>query len=397
MAGETKMEDSTIGKGSAEGRSGPLAAVVLAAGESGRMGDFKPMLPLGDEPVVARAAALFRAAGVSDIRVVVGRRGPEMAPVLRDIGVFAVENPDPGRGMFSSVVTGLEALPDGCRAVFVLPVDVPLVRPHTIARLADAWRRGRGRVLYPRFRSRRGHPPLIDVGLVPEIRRWRGSGGLRGALAQREEEAADVETADSGIHTNMNTPAAYRAVVSRHRHRHAPDPYECRAVLCNIHPVEKETYAHCRAVARLTVRFGAALAKAGVPLDMKALYAAGMLHDIARRESRHAERGAEMLRRLGFDAVAEIVETHMDLPVQGEGPPTEAEVLYLADKRIQGRRLVSLDERFAGKKTRLRGDPAARRALLDRLEAARRIEEKMHRVLQRPVDAMLDHRAGGLQ
>jgi hypothetical protein len=87
-----------------------LAAIVLAAGRSSRMGELKPLLPLGDGTVIGRAVGAYLEGGVSDVRVVVGWRGAEVAAATADLGVDTVTNGGWQRGMFSSVAVGVASL-----------------------------------------------------------------------------------------------------------------------------------------------------------------------------------------------------------------------------------------------------------------------------------------------
>jgi len=106
-------------------------AIVLAAGYSSRMGKFKPLLPLGETTVLGRVITLFRDAGFSDIRIVVGYRSEELLPLLGKMGVPYIVNQNFHAGMFSSVVAGVKGLEKSTDAFFILPVDIPLIRPWT--------------------------------------------------------------------------------------------------------------------------------------------------------------------------------------------------------------------------------------------------------------------------
>ena len=111
------------------GKKEKVAALILAAGYSSRMGNFKPLLPLSGHSVIEYVVTNFRAAGISDIRVVVGFRAQDMLPVLRGLAVKPVINSRYAEGMFSSVVAGFQALyDDGVEAALLLPVDTPLVK-----------------------------------------------------------------------------------------------------------------------------------------------------------------------------------------------------------------------------------------------------------------------------
>lgn len=108
---------------------------------------------------------------------------------------------------------------------------------------------------------------------------------------------------------------------------------------------------HCRAVARTALRFSAALPE----MDVRLLYSAALLHDVARGEKKHAALGAEWLRMLGYEKTAALVEQHHDY----EGRElNEAALLYLADKCVQEDRLVPLDARFEASRQKCRGEAA---------------------------------------
>ena len=192
-----------------------FAAVVVAAGLSSRMDGFKPLLPLGSSTVLGCAAGLLRAAGVEFVLAVAGYRAEEVATEALRLSIGCVRNKDFQSGMFSSVTTGLQALPDGFDGVFVLPADIPLVRPGTIRGLMA---RFRGKpALYPVFAGKRGHPPLIASRCLPRILGWEGVDGLRGALGhmEHEEGADEMICADENILFDLDTPEDYRQAAHR--------------------------------------------------------------------------------------------------------------------------------------------------------------------------------------
>ena len=115
-----------------------LAAIVLAAGRSSRMHELKPLLEAGGRTLLERAVGAFTAVGIDDVVVVTGHRGDEVAPVAARAGAGTVPNPRFDDGMYSSVQAGVAALAAGVTRFFLLPADVPLVRPETVGRLARA-------------------------------------------------------------------------------------------------------------------------------------------------------------------------------------------------------------------------------------------------------------------
>ena len=117
--------------------------------------------------------------------------------------------------------------------------------------------------------------------------------------------------------------------------------------------------------------------------------AGALLHDIAREQPRHADAGADLLERLHYRRVAAVVRPHVRLGDRAGDEPDEAQVVYLADKLVQGTRVVGLDARFAVRLERFAGDPEARAAVLERKEEAARVLRRVERILGAPVDEVL--------
>ncbi len=178
---------------------GECSALILCAGRSSRMGAFKPLLPLGEETLLERVIRLFREAGIADVTAVLGHRAECAVPVLQRHGVRPALNDRYDEGMLSSVKAGVGTLNRSRRAFFLLPVDIPLVRPETLQALIGAFREGTADICRPCFRGRRGHPPLISSTLIPAIVEFDGPGGLRTFLARYRGSTADVAVEDPGI------------------------------------------------------------------------------------------------------------------------------------------------------------------------------------------------------
>jgi molybdenum cofactor cytidylyltransferase len=180
-----------------------IGAVVLAAGGSSRMGSPKALLTTA----AGTTFATLRDAGVDAVRVVA-------AP-----GAFPVEdpvtNPDPSRGMLSSVQCGLRALPEGCDAILVWPVDHPLVTSSTVAAMIAAFRADDPPIVVPVHGGRRGHPVLFASRVVPELLSADPGIGAR-RVVHAHSDRLELPVADPGILDDIDTPDDYRRVaVSR--------------------------------------------------------------------------------------------------------------------------------------------------------------------------------------
>ncbi len=357
----------------------PITGIILAAGCSERMGRFKPLLEIGGVPAVLRCVNLFREAGVNDMVAVTGHKREILEPVLHEAGVRTVFNGQYGEGMFTSVRAGLAAVDSTARGVLVLPADIPLVRPWTVKRLMEEFRKQDGRIIYPVFKTKRGHPPLIDRALIKDILEWNGDDGLRGALASLEEDAVNLPVADRNILVDMDTTGDYEEIERRWRRKAIPSDEECEEILTGIFGVPGRVISHSRAVARVARFIASELNGRGHSLDMDLLNAAALLHDIARNEPDHAAAGGRIVRVMGFPDVAAVIESHMDIEVYPENPIGPAEVLYLADKMTSEDRVVYLEERFCESWRKHGGNRGAVRRIEERYKNALFIKDKIDR------------------
>ena len=185
------------------------SALILCAGCSSRMGGLKPLLPLDGQTLIERIIRLFRQVGIEDILAVLGHEAERILPLLEQFGVDPVINERFTEGMFSSVQAGVGRINRNCRAFFLLPVDIPLVRPETLQALLAAFEREKGEICHPTFRGKHGHPPLLSAALIPEILDFQGEGGLRALLSRYKGRTTDVVVDDPGILLDLDTREDY--------------------------------------------------------------------------------------------------------------------------------------------------------------------------------------------
>ncbi len=194
-----------------------IAALILAAGFSSRMGALKPLLPLGHATLLDRAIQCFRRGGIEDVTVVLGHDAEKIRPVALQNGVKCVFNPRYAQGMLSSIVAGIQSFDSAIGAFFLLPADIPLVKPETIRHLLRASDSHAAPVLYPCFGGMRGHPPLIRLDGLRDLDPFQ-AGGLRHYLRALDDRARHVEVMDGGILMDCDTPDDYRRILA-HGHR----------------------------------------------------------------------------------------------------------------------------------------------------------------------------------
>jgi molybdenum cofactor cytidylyltransferase len=177
--------------------NGRAAAVVPAAGRSERFGGMKLVAAIGGEPLLDHTLRSLIDGGLAPIVVV---RSPDSSlDAVARLGhhaVVTVVNPDPGRGMFSSIQTGLAAAP--AAPTLVLPADMPFVAAGTTALVARTVARA-DKVVVPVFRGHRGHPVGLPARLREALLMFDPSQSLKQALTALEEEWLEVEVDDEGV------------------------------------------------------------------------------------------------------------------------------------------------------------------------------------------------------
>ncbi len=371
-----------------------ISAIILAAGYSSRMGDFKPLLKYGPRTVLERSVRLFQEAGVEDVLVVVGYRRDDLIPLLRQWNARWAINERFDDGMFSSIRTGIGALEPSRKAFFLLPVDVPLVRSTTVRDLIEVFGRSAPHATYPCFLGRRGHPPLISTELREGILNWHGNGGLRSFLNTEPLRSVEVEVADEHVVLNANTPEHYRALCGRIPDYDIPSPAECMVVLVEKCFVSKKVLAHCCKVAEVASSLAAALKGLGWDINEPLVVAAALLHDMAKGRPNHATTAESMLRKLGYPRVAELVGAHMSTAVRDDRAVDELDVVRLSDRVVEEDRVVRLEHKFEIKMQRHKTDRKVAAAIRERFDQCRMLRQKVENVLGEPVDSVLSECSG---
>ncbi|HYD30422.1 MAG TPA: molybdopterin-binding/glycosyltransferase family 2 protein [Azospirillaceae bacterium] len=188
-----------------------IAAVVLAAGLSSRMGEANKLLMTVDGvPMVARAVDAALASQARPVVVVTGHDREAVAAVLGARPVTLVHNPDYGRGISASLRAGIAALPQEVDGVLVCLGDMPFVAPPTLNRLIAAYAPAEGRaVCVPTVAGRRGNPVLWDRRFFAAMAGLSGDSGARALLHSHADLVCEVPVDDQGVLLDFDTPEAF--------------------------------------------------------------------------------------------------------------------------------------------------------------------------------------------
>lgn len=197
------------------------AVVLLAAGDSTRMGTPKALLPDADgRPFVARIVRTFAAAGLDRVVVVTGAQHDAVVSVLTADGLAGsatcVRNPDPSRGQLSSLWVGMDAAvtPD-LDALLMTLVDVPMVHADTIRTVIETWARTGAPIVRPAIGDRHGHPVLFDRAVLGELRNAPLDEGAKPVVRAHAAQLVNVSVDDEGCVVDIDTPSEYAALVGR--------------------------------------------------------------------------------------------------------------------------------------------------------------------------------------
>lgn len=201
--------------------------MILAAGESTRMGRDKALLPWPSRPTSAESAGTFLSAAirlffpyVEVVLVVVGKNEAALAPVIYANGASLVVNPDPARGQFSSLRVGLQEIKNrGRDAAMITLVDRPPVLPATIERLQSAFelateQTGKKRkwAVIPEYQGKHGHPMLSANEMLQAFLDAPATSNAREVEHAHEAEIEYLSIADPNIVANVDTPEEYASL-----------------------------------------------------------------------------------------------------------------------------------------------------------------------------------------
>lgn len=191
-------------------------ALIVAAGMSSRMGDFKPMLNIGSISIAQRIVANFRQAGVDRIVMVTGYNATMLERHLAGNGIVFLRNENyETTHMFDSAKIGLEYLCDKVDRILFTPVDIPLFTAATVEALMNS----DAKLAIPVCEGEDGHPILISSEFVDSIMLDSGERGLKGAIENCGAEINRIQVDDPGILHDADTPEDYRELLKFHNNQ----------------------------------------------------------------------------------------------------------------------------------------------------------------------------------
>jgi molybdenum cofactor cytidylyltransferase len=199
----------------AMGRTPNVAAIILAAGQSRRMGAANKMsVDVDGAPMISHATDAVLASKADPVIVVVGHDPDVVRTILADCAVTFVENKDFAKGLSTSVIHGVNALPDDTNAFLVCLGDMPRISADQIDRLIAAFDPVENRAIcVPTFKGKWGNPILFERRFIEEIKGLTGDRGARALLDSYPELVCEVEMSDDSVLIDVDTPESLAQLV----------------------------------------------------------------------------------------------------------------------------------------------------------------------------------------
>ena len=188
-----------------------IDAIVLAAGESRRMGTPKPLLRFGHTTFLDQIVSVLRLSEVDRITVVLGAEAELIQRSIDLSGTDVVINKDYPEGQLSSLIAGLRNAPPQTDAILVCLVDNPFITTAMVNRIVSRFEQTQSPIVVPIFMGRRGHPALFSKVLFAELLHAPAHEGARYVLHSNEDRVSEVETPEEAVLIRIDTPDDYRA------------------------------------------------------------------------------------------------------------------------------------------------------------------------------------------
>jgi len=196
------------------------AVIVLAAGDSSRMGRPKALLDWHGKPMIEHVLATARSGGCTRSLVVLGRDA-EGILAGADLGdAQVVLNPDPSLGQVSSIKLGMQHQDFSTDCCVVWPVDCPLVQAGDVRALIESYARMRTslmRIFIPVHAGKRGHPMLVDIGFRQPFMLLGAGDTARKVIDDNHTQVQEVPTGNAGVLADIDTPQEYQAALANGR------------------------------------------------------------------------------------------------------------------------------------------------------------------------------------
>jgi molybdenum cofactor cytidylyltransferase len=192
-----------------------IAAVVLSAGESSRMGRPKALLPVDGVRFIEKIVAALKSTQVGEIVAVLGHNADEMRQKIGDLPITIVVNPNYKQGQLSSLIAAINTIQSSKRSesvdgILVHLVDHPYINPDLVNSMIDRFHETKKLIVVPRYQGRRGHPVIFSSALFAELLAAPLDQGAKAVVKARRGDTLEIDTEDEGVIIDIDTPEEYQ-------------------------------------------------------------------------------------------------------------------------------------------------------------------------------------------
>lgn len=193
--------------------------IILAAGESARMGYPKALLKFQNTSFLEHLINIIKSAGILNLIVVLGYDAEKIVDLLnlekikKDLNIKFLVNKDYQKGQLTSVQTAIRALPKNVEAIILLPVDRPLISKDIVKKILEKYFETKAKIVIPTFEGKRGHPVLFSSTVLNDLMNAPLDIGARYVVWNNSADLIEVPTMDSGILINIDTPEDYKKYI----------------------------------------------------------------------------------------------------------------------------------------------------------------------------------------
>lgn len=360
-----------------------IKGLIVAAGLSSRMKDFKPLMKIENKPLIINTIDSLKKGGIEDISIVVGYRGEEIEKCVKDKNVNIIYNNNYNNTfMYDSFKLGLNRIKNNCDGIVFLPGDVGFVSKYTIDLLIKEINKSDSKIIYPVYKNTVGHPPIISSKCFEYLLNYDGNNGLKGAMQNFEEDSKKIYTPDKFILCDMDYQEDFYRVKYDFENRQTISCEDCRYLL-SYFDVSQSIINHSRKVKEICEDLSNSINKYKKIINVDLVKSASILHDIKRKEKNHSKVGADLLKSLGYEKVADIVKTHMNLDEGMEDLINENTILYYGDKLVIEDKFVNLDIKFENKLNKFKNNREAQENIMKKYKAALNIKSNIISIIGR--------------
>jgi molybdenum cofactor cytidylyltransferase len=189
-----------------------ITPIILAAGDSRRMGHPKALLPIGNTTFLKRILEIVQTIGLPDPVVVLGRATEQIRPTIDSWPVKIKINPDPSRGQLSSIQIAISSLSPDTQGCMIWPVDQPAVSVELVRQLVHLFIRSKCVIAYPKYAEKRGHPAIFHRSLFGEFLETPLNEGPQSILQRHLQDTEEIPTHEAAVIRDIDTPLDYKAL-----------------------------------------------------------------------------------------------------------------------------------------------------------------------------------------